>query len=282
METIHLSLLVDLYRDQPCLWDSSSPEHADKELRQYALEEILKGAGYAITEDNVAILKRKINSLRTTYTRELRKVLDSKEKDPDNVYEPRWTYYERLDEFLNKITWRQKGHAPMNFSRADNGNGSSSRPRRAAKSAAKASAVTEEESGDGDSTSSSFSDFDSSPSPRPAKTQSSNTPAKRSAQSTNKNTPQTEEQGSGKKKRLDPKVESYLLDVAKEKEAFAAIVKDLKQVKNNMASTPQSRWTHFGHYVAMTLDTLDPVVATAAATEMQGTIAKFVAETERF
>ncbi|XP_005089366.1 uncharacterized protein LOC101847004 [Aplysia californica] len=273
-ETIHLSLLVDLYRNQPCLWDSTSPEHANKHLRQKALEEILKDAGYPVTEDNVTVLKRKINSLRTTYVRELRKVLDSQEKDPTNVYRPRWLYFDSLDEFLNTITWRQKGSAPLNFSRSENSDGSTPPVRRAMKR----TSTREAESGDGESSCSSFSDFDSPPSPRSAKSRSYSS-TKRTSQSPNRSSSLSEEQGPGKRTKLDPKMDNYLVDIAREKESYATMVKDLKQIKNSMTSAaPESRWTHFGHYVAMTLDTLDPVVATAAATEMQGTIAKFVAE----
>ncbi|XP_005111447.2 uncharacterized protein LOC101846320 [Aplysia californica] len=120
--TFDVRALILLYKHRPCLWDSSSPDYESKLLRQQALEDILKKLRHQNTNENISLLKKKLQVLEEIYSKQLRQVLKSQKKDPNNVYKPRWIHFKSLDEFLKsqslqKISTRPRKAAMANDER---------------------------------------------------------------------------------------------------------------------------------------------------------------------
>lgn len=98
-----LRKFIGKYESLPELWNPLNPNYKNKNHRAVAYDKLLpifKRLKAGATLDDV---KRKINTLRCNYRKELRKVLASKRlaNSPDDVYHPTsWVFY-ALD-FLGK------------------------------------------------------------------------------------------------------------------------------------------------------------------------------------
>lgn len=86
---------IKLYRDLPALWKIKSPEYTDKKKKSEAyvllLRKYKEKFPYATIED----LRKKINSLRTNFRRELKKVIQSMNSgvESQDVYAPNLWYF---------------------------------------------------------------------------------------------------------------------------------------------------------------------------------------------
>lgn len=94
---------IENYRELPILWDVTLKQYSDKNKRNQAYEKLL--AIYKQINKNATIqdVKRKINSLRTNYRKERKKVEGSQKSGAgtDEIYEPKcWTFKELS--FLNE------------------------------------------------------------------------------------------------------------------------------------------------------------------------------------
>lgn len=83
-------LLIDLYRQNPCLWNVKSDVYKDRNKRVAAINEITAGmnrSGLSVTASEV---RKKIESIRSQYRRELRKLGKSKKSGAgaDDIYTP--------------------------------------------------------------------------------------------------------------------------------------------------------------------------------------------------
>ncbi|XP_063868894.1 uncharacterized protein LOC135104973 [Scylla paramamosain] len=83
-------LLIELYRQNPCLWNVKSTVYKDRNKRVAAINEITAGLnrnGLSVTASEV---KKKIESIRSQYRRELRKQEKSKKSGAgaDDIYTP--------------------------------------------------------------------------------------------------------------------------------------------------------------------------------------------------
>lgn len=92
-----------LYRSMPELWLTNSKDYRNRKLKARSYERLLR---HMLTSDpyaNIHMVKRKINNLRTSYRRELRKVLESKSSANgvygNEEYVPSLWYFNEL-EFL--------------------------------------------------------------------------------------------------------------------------------------------------------------------------------------
>ncbi|XP_042237253.1 uncharacterized protein LOC121876281 isoform X2 [Homarus americanus] len=94
--------LIDLYRHYPCLWNVKSDMYKDRDKRAAALkgiaEEIMKITASITTRD----IKRKIETLRNQYRREMRLVHKSQKlgAGTDEIYRPKLWCFNDLS-FLN-------------------------------------------------------------------------------------------------------------------------------------------------------------------------------------
>ncbi|XP_070136927.1 uncharacterized protein [Drosophila bipectinata] len=86
-----------LYREMPELWMVRSKEYRDRKRRDSAYGRLLEFLQKYDPNANIHTLKRKINNFRTSYRRELRKVLKS-----NGTYMPSLWYFKEFD-FLYEL-----------------------------------------------------------------------------------------------------------------------------------------------------------------------------------
>ena len=74
----HTQLVLDLLRNQECLWNVKSENYRNRNVRDKALEEMVKQLNIPdLTQEDV---KLKIKSIRSRYSSELAKVLKFEKK----------------------------------------------------------------------------------------------------------------------------------------------------------------------------------------------------------
>lgn len=89
---------IALYRSYPCLWKVKSSEYSDRDQKNKAYEDMivkLKQVDESATRESV---KKKIDSMRGCFRKELKKVKASKKSGAgaDEVYKPHLWYYDQL------------------------------------------------------------------------------------------------------------------------------------------------------------------------------------------
>lgn len=89
---------IELYRSHPCLWKVKSTEYSDRDKKNKAYEDMIKKlqeVDNSATRDSV---KKKIDSLRGCFRKELKKVMQSKKSGSgtEDIYKPHLWYYEHL------------------------------------------------------------------------------------------------------------------------------------------------------------------------------------------
>ncbi|XP_063633821.1 mucin-2-like [Cydia splendana] len=96
--------ILEIYRDLPCLWDLSSHLYSDKIVKKNAWEILVTKYKEIEPEANEATVKRKIENLKSSYQREVRKVKESKNRTgsgASEVYKPNLWYFDLMT-FLDK------------------------------------------------------------------------------------------------------------------------------------------------------------------------------------
>lgn len=66
--------ILELYKDMSYLWDTSNTNYLNKHMRKQALKILCKKYKVLDENANLAIFKKKLENMRTTYKRELKKV----------------------------------------------------------------------------------------------------------------------------------------------------------------------------------------------------------------
>ena len=89
---------IELYKSKECLWKIKSKEYRNRFLREAAYDELIafcKTLGHNANKDFVT---KKINNLRTSFKKELKKQERSKRSgaEVDEIYEPRLWYFQEL------------------------------------------------------------------------------------------------------------------------------------------------------------------------------------------
>ncbi|XP_045446733.1 uncharacterized protein LOC123654921 [Melitaea cinxia] len=96
-----------MFESLPVLWDPNHPYYTNKYKRHTALLRLVPILKRTKPDATTIDVKKKINSIRSNYRRELRKVLATQDPgDDDEVYEPKIWYFPYLD-FLRKLEQRQ-------------------------------------------------------------------------------------------------------------------------------------------------------------------------------
>nr|CAI5827143.1 unnamed protein product [Callosobruchus analis] len=99
--------LVQLYRDNECLWDLKSQNYRNKEMRATALQNIAQEMN--LEEFGPTDVKNKIKNLRATYYLELDKIKKSSKSGADgNVYTPKVKWFEEMDAFIRNVSIQRK------------------------------------------------------------------------------------------------------------------------------------------------------------------------------
>lgn len=95
---------ISLWRDQTVLWDVQNPLYRDKDERSKGLQALAEKT--SLTEDAV---KKKINSLRTYYSRELVTLQASSKRN--EAYESKWCHFKSMA-FLRNVVVPRKVSQP--------------------------------------------------------------------------------------------------------------------------------------------------------------------------
>lgn len=96
-------LVLDLLKNEECLWNTKSPSYRNKNVRDKALERMAKRLNLqGVTPEDV---KLKIKSIRTRYSSELGKVILSEKSGvgPNDVYRPKLFWFSQADMFLRSV-----------------------------------------------------------------------------------------------------------------------------------------------------------------------------------
>ncbi|XP_049875450.1 uncharacterized protein LOC126373351 [Pectinophora gossypiella] len=104
-EKLVLMRVMEMYRDMTYLWQRDHELYMNREMREEGFKVLLEV--YKNFDKDAAIkkIKRKIENMRTTYVRELRKVRASKQtaSGENQVYVPTLWYYDELSFLDNTI-----------------------------------------------------------------------------------------------------------------------------------------------------------------------------------
>lgn len=93
---------IEIYKLHPCLWDKTDPHYHNSNIREAAYTLLLEKYREYDDKATKATVKSKINSLRSTYKKEYKKVKDSEKSGAGNeeIYKPSLWYYDLLS-FIN-------------------------------------------------------------------------------------------------------------------------------------------------------------------------------------
>lgn len=89
---------IEIYRAHPCLWKIRSKEYTNKNLKNEAYDTLITLCKTAYPEANRDFVVKKIQSLRGSFRKELKKISDSKRTGTsiDDIYVPSLWYFELL------------------------------------------------------------------------------------------------------------------------------------------------------------------------------------------
>jgi len=99
----HTQLVLDLLHNQECLWNVKSENYRNQNIRDKALEGMVKQLSIPnLTQEDV---KLKIKSVRSRYSSELAKVLKSEKSGAgrDGIYVPKLFWLKQADLFLCSV-----------------------------------------------------------------------------------------------------------------------------------------------------------------------------------
>ncbi|GAB6032663.1 hypothetical protein CHUAL_011540 [Chamberlinius hualienensis] len=98
----HTPIMLSLLQQHECLWNSKSIDYKNKTLKETAYKAIIDEL--KMPELAVHDVKAKIKSIRTRYSAELSKVLQSTiSGDSNNVYVPKLVWFQQADTFLRAV-----------------------------------------------------------------------------------------------------------------------------------------------------------------------------------
>lgn len=85
-----------LYQSMPCLWNVRTKEYANKQMRNDAYGVLVKKCKEIYPEADVKFVRKKIDSLRAGFRRELREIKKSIKSGDEPIYEPNLWYFSLL------------------------------------------------------------------------------------------------------------------------------------------------------------------------------------------
>lgn len=106
-----ISELIDLYRQNECLWKIKSKEHSDKHKKNAAYHILIEKMKEVDPAANKDMVVKKINSLRTCFRKELKKYNSSLKSGTgtEDIYKPSLWYFDMLTFLTDQETPRQDG-----------------------------------------------------------------------------------------------------------------------------------------------------------------------------
>uniref|UniRef100_A0A2A4JIA5 MADF domain-containing protein n=1 Tax=Heliothis virescens TaxID=7102 RepID=A0A2A4JIA5_HELVI len=97
---------LQMYRSYPCLWNVKDPSYLQKDVKREAYQVLLAKVHEVDPTATLDVVKKKIDSFRTAFRREEKKVILSMNSGAmdDEIYTPTLWYYRELEEFLGNKT----------------------------------------------------------------------------------------------------------------------------------------------------------------------------------
>ncbi|CAK1597851.1 unnamed protein product [Parnassius mnemosyne] len=97
-QRLWLAEFIELYRNEPCLWQNKSKEYHDRERKSAAYKVLLEKIKEIDSTATIDTVKNKINTLRCTFKKEVLKVKSSQRSGSgkDDIYIPKLWYYDLL------------------------------------------------------------------------------------------------------------------------------------------------------------------------------------------
>ncbi|KAG8317535.1 hypothetical protein J6590_024761 [Homalodisca vitripennis] len=91
----------NLFQNYPCLWDVSSQDYLNRNVKETAYNKLLENVMNAGMPATVELLKKKIKSLRDTYRKELNKIQKSVKSGAgaNEVYKPKLVWFPTAEVF---------------------------------------------------------------------------------------------------------------------------------------------------------------------------------------
>lgn len=89
---------IELFRDSPCLWQTTSKDYHDRSKREAAYERLVEKMKEVEPLANKESAIKKINNMRSSFRKELKKIKESMRtgSGADEVYQPKLWYFELL------------------------------------------------------------------------------------------------------------------------------------------------------------------------------------------
>ncbi|XP_026481177.1 uncharacterized protein LOC113387989 [Ctenocephalides felis] len=93
-----MEVFIEIYRNEPCLWQVKSAAYHDKNFKNSAYDKLVEQYKYIEPSANRNLIVKKINSLHTNYKKENKKIDESKRSGAgtSEVYEPKLWYFKHL------------------------------------------------------------------------------------------------------------------------------------------------------------------------------------------
>lgn len=89
---------IDIYKENPCLWQIKNKDYSNKQKKSAAYLQLVQKLNEVENNPTKDGVVKKINSLRTCFRKEYRKVLASEKSGAgtDDLYKPSLWYYDLL------------------------------------------------------------------------------------------------------------------------------------------------------------------------------------------
>lgn len=90
---------IELFRDSPCLWQTTSKDYHDRSKREAAYERLVEKMKEVEPLANKESAIKKINNMRSSFRKELKKKIKESMRTgsgADEVYQPKLWYFELL------------------------------------------------------------------------------------------------------------------------------------------------------------------------------------------
>lgn len=109
-----LEEFINLYRDSPCLWQVKGQDYHDRSKRGAAYELLIDKLKEMEPSANKDLVIKKINNLRSSYRKELKKVKASIKtgNGAEDVYQPKLWYFNILN-FLSDQDIPRGSHSTL-------------------------------------------------------------------------------------------------------------------------------------------------------------------------
>ena len=101
-------LIIDMYRQKPCLWNIKSYDYKDRTKRAVALTTITREMQKKHASVTIADVKKKLETLRNQHRREMRQIENSRKSGAgtDDVYSPKLWCFDDLSFLIDGGTMR--------------------------------------------------------------------------------------------------------------------------------------------------------------------------------